>query len=79
MNLLYQVNDFYVEVLYDGKENRVKAVRSFRQCVYLEAYLKQMIYQGLGEPILQWLHLSANGYFIIYLGDHTHRSLGILW
>jgi len=41
-NLLYQLSEFYVEVLYDGKDNLVKGIRSFKQGVYLKPYLEQI-------------------------------------
>lgn len=37
--LLYQLCNFYVEVYYEGKENKILKLRSFRSIEQLEAYL----------------------------------------
>ncbi len=37
--LLYQLYDFYVEVFYEGKENKIQRLRSFSSLDQLDAYL----------------------------------------
>lgn len=39
---LYQLEDFYVEVIYDGVANRIKKLKSFSSTTLLEPYLEQI-------------------------------------
>ena len=36
---LYQLNDFYMEIKYNGCENEISRFTSFRNCTKLEPYL----------------------------------------
>ncbi len=44
---LYQVQSFYVEVFYSGKENKISRLRSFSSTDQLEPYLRKINISGL--------------------------------
>ena len=45
---LYQVQSFYVEVFYSGKENKISRLRSFSSMNQLEPYLNNIDISGIG-------------------------------
>ena len=45
--LLYQVQSFYVEVFYSGKENKISKLRSFSSTEQLEPYLNNIDILGI--------------------------------
>ena len=45
--LLYQVQSFYVEVFYSGKENKISRLRSFSSINQLEPYLNNIDILGI--------------------------------
>ena len=45
--LLYQVQSFYVEVFYSGKENKISRLRSFSSLNQLEPYLNNIDISGI--------------------------------
>jgi len=45
--LLYQVQSFYVEVFYSGKENKISRLRSFSSINQLEPYLNNIDISGI--------------------------------
>ena len=45
---LYQVQSFYVEVFYSGKENKISRLRSFSSINQLEPYLNNIDISGIG-------------------------------
>ena len=45
--LLYQVRSFYVELYYNGQENKISKLRSFSSTEQLEPYLGKIDISGL--------------------------------
>lgn len=45
--LLYDIDGFYVEVVYDKESNCIKKFRAFKSTLFLEPYLSQINIQEL--------------------------------